>query len=172
MRLDFPNGAETRPTTDRVRESLFSSLQMDIPGCRFCDLYSGAGTIGIEALSRGAESAAFVDGDRRCIEALEKNLEHTNLAEYATVFRGQLPRCYKTVWQKAGPFDIVFTDPPYSVDPTPLLRTVAELCSGHGLLLILQCDRHMEAGDIGVPILRRKEYGKTALVWYEVGARE
>ncbi len=166
IRLQYPKGEKIRPSTDRMRESLFGSLGDEVVGSRFCDLYAGAGTVGIEALSRGAQSAVFVEKNPRCMEALQTNLANTHLAERATVFRGNLPRCLKEVWQKFAPFDIVFAGPPYSVDPAPLLLIAAKLISGHDTLLIVQCDSRTVVEATGLRQLRRQEFGGTAVVWY------
>ncbi len=166
IRLQYPKGARIRPTTDRVRESLFASLGDEVVGSRFCDLYAGAGTVGIEALSRGAQSAVFVEKNRRCLEALHDNLENTHLVERATVVRGNLPACIKDVWQKSGPFGIVFADPPYADDPQPLLPVVAELMAGAGGLLLLQCDSRTDPDAAGLHLLRRQEFGDTVVMWY------
>lgn len=166
LRLQYPKGADIRPTTDRVRESLFSSIGDDIIDCRFCDLYAGAGSVGIEALSRGAASATFVEKGPRCIEALERNLRTTRLEGAATVLRGRLPECLKEIWQNSGPFDIVFADPPYSADLEPLLRAVADVLGGAAVVFLLQSDSRVEPEPGPLEVLRRRTYGETALTWY------
>lgn len=168
LRLLYPKGEKIRPTTDRVRESLFASLGDEVAGSRFCDLYAGAGTVGIEALSRGAHSAVFVEKHRHCLEALRANLENTHLVERATVVRGNLPVCLKDVWQKSGPFGIVFADPPYAHDPQPLLLALAELMAGAGGLLLLQCDSRTNPEAAGLQLLRRQEFGDTVVMWYHL----
>ena len=79
MPLKAAEGNNTRPTTDRIKETLFNILQADIPGCRFLDLYSGSGAIGIEALSRGARQAVFVENSRPAIAVIKDNLNFTAL---------------------------------------------------------------------------------------------
>jgi 16S rRNA (guanine966-N2)-methyltransferase len=110
-RLQAPRGARTRPTADRVREALFSMLG-DVSGARVLDLYAGSGALGIEALSRGAESAVFVERDRAALAALERNLE-------ATGARGQVRRqdVARFLARSEGTFDLVFCDPPYDGAP-------------------------------------------------------
>ena len=78
-------GLETRPTTDRIKETLFNMLQSDIPGCKFLDLYSGSGAIGIEALSRGAAKAVLVENSKKAVECIKDNLMFTKLADKADV---------------------------------------------------------------------------------------
>ena len=78
-------GRQTRPTTDRIKETLFNMLSNDIPRCRFLDVFSGSGAIGIEALSRGAAMAVFVENSRKAVECINKNLAFTKLADRAQV---------------------------------------------------------------------------------------
>jgi 16S rRNA (guanine966-N2)-methyltransferase len=110
-RLVAPRGAGTRPTADRVREALFSMLG-DVSDARVLDLYAGSGALGIEALSRGAESAVFVERDRAALAALERNLE-------ATGARGEVRRqdVARFLVRPEGTFDLVFCDPPYDGAP-------------------------------------------------------
>ena len=87
LQLKTPAGSDTRPTTDRIKETLFNVLQDEIPYAVFVDLFAGSGAIGIEALSRGASKAYFFETDRRAIDCIEENLKHTKLFEKALVFR-------------------------------------------------------------------------------------
>ena len=81
-------GMQTRPTTDRIKETLFNILSPLIPGCRFLDLFAGSGAIGIEALSRGAENAAFIDSSRQAVTVIRSNLNFTHLTEHSRVIAG------------------------------------------------------------------------------------
>lgn len=109
--LKTPEGMQTRPTTDRVKEALFSIIQFDIPGCRVLDLFGGTGQLGIEALSRGAKSAVFVDASDTACKLIKENLRRTKLENDAKVVRSDyleyLRRCNET-------FDVIFLDPPYA----------------------------------------------------------
>ena len=109
--LKTPEGMQTRPTTDRVKEALFSIIQFDIPGCRVLDLFGGTGQLGIEALSRGAKSAVFVDASDAACKLIKENLKRTKLENDAKVVRSDymeyLRRCRET-------FDVIFLDPPYA----------------------------------------------------------
>lgn len=110
MQLSAPEGMDVRPTTDKVKESIFNIVQFDIEGRRVLDLFAGSGQLGIEALSRGAAHATFVDSSQRAIAVVEKNLRHTKLIGNATVRREEagnfLLRTRET-------FDLAFLDPPY-----------------------------------------------------------
>ncbi|MDB4927790.1 MAG: putative Ribosomal small subunit methyltransferase, partial [Myxococcaceae bacterium] len=109
--LGPPRGAETRPTSDRVREAIFNIAAARIEGARVLDLFAGTGALGVEALSRGAAHATFVECDRGLCQTIETNLENLecDAARYAVLLR-DVRRAFK---QAAGPFDLVFIDPPY-----------------------------------------------------------
>lgn len=113
-KLIAPDGLKTRPTTDRIKESLFNIIAPDLYGAVFLDLFSGSGGIGIEALSRGAEMAVFVDNGKKAIEAVEANLCHTKLKDKAAVYKTDVIEAIKVLSGKNMKFDIIFMDPPYS----------------------------------------------------------
>ena len=110
-RLKEPQGMDIRPTTDKVKESMFSILQFDIEGRRVLDLFGGTGQLGIEALSRGAASAVFVDSRREACQLIRSNLKKTHLEPYASVVQSDyleyLNRCRER-------FDLILLDPPYA----------------------------------------------------------
>lgn len=105
-------GLATRPTTDRIKETLFNMLQPDIPGCRFLDLFAGSGAIGIEALSRGAREAVFVENQKKAWACIKDNLSFTKLSDHSRIF---LMDAVSALSQLEGEpaFDIIFMDPPY-----------------------------------------------------------
>ena len=111
VQLKTPDGMATRPTTDRVKEALFSIIQFEIPGATVLDLFGGTGQLGIEALSRGAKRAVFVDAGEPACRLIRENLKRTKLEADATVIRSDyldyLKRCRET-------FQIIFLDPPYA----------------------------------------------------------
>ena len=107
-------GLSTRPTTDRIKETLFNILHPGIPGCRFLDLYAGSGAIGIEALSRGAACAVFVEKNPAAVRCIEENLVFTKLRDRAEVIRTDTVLALANLESRnTEPFDIVFLDPPY-----------------------------------------------------------
>ena len=112
MPLRTVKGMDVRPTTDRTKETLFNILQTYIPGCRFLDLYAGTGSIGTEALSRGASYACFVEKDRKIQKLIEENLTFTRLIDRASIMKGDVAL---NLMQLEGgePFDIIFMDPPF-----------------------------------------------------------
>lgn len=118
-------GLTTRPTTDRIKETLFNMIQNDIPDCRFLDLFSGSGAIGIEALSRGAQMAVFVEQNREAAGIIRENLKFTHLEKDSQLLTMDVRQALVRL-QDEKPFDIVFMDPPYRQD---LERDVLEYLS-------------------------------------------
>lgn len=110
--LKTPDGADTRPTTDRIKETLFNMLQQDIPGSVFVDLFSGSGGIGIEALSRGAKKAYFVENNGRALDCIRQNIAFTKLQDRAIVIKQDVCSALGGIAEEA--VDIVFMDPPYN----------------------------------------------------------
>ena len=109
-------GKTARPTTDRIKETLFNIIQAYIPGARVLDLFAGSGALGIEALSRGAASAVFVDADRKAVETIRDNLRFTKLTSCAEVLHMQAEDAARLFSEKKKTFDVVFLDPPYGKD--------------------------------------------------------
>lgn len=111
LRLKTPEGMDTRPTTDRIKETLFNMLQPYLPGAVFVDLYSGSGGIGIEALSRGAGHAYFVENNKNALACITHNLQVTKFVERATVLKQDVLSALQGIHEKEA--DVVFMDPPY-----------------------------------------------------------
>ena len=111
VQLKTPDGMQTRPTIDRVKEALFSIINFDIPGSSVLDLFGGTGQLGIEALSRGAKSAVFVDASETACKLIRENLKRTKLGQDAKVVRSDYLDFLTRTNEK---FDIVFLDPPYA----------------------------------------------------------
>lgn len=109
--LKAPEGLDVRPTTDRIKETLFNMLQWDIPGGVFLDLFSGSGGIGIEALSRGAKKAYFVDNAPKSIACIQQNLAFTKMEDRAVVLKQDVLSALSGI--REGEADIIFMDPPY-----------------------------------------------------------
>lgn len=111
LRLKTPEGMDTRPTTDRIKETLFNMLQPYLGGALFVDLFSGSGGIGIEALSRGARHAYFVENERRALSCILENLRYTRLNDQATVLKTDVLSALYGIHEREA--DIIFMDPPY-----------------------------------------------------------
>ena len=134
-RLKELEGTETRPTTDRVKEGLFSALQFDIEGRRVLDLFAGTGQLGIECLSRGAASAVFVDRRADAVKLIRENLKLTELQDRARVVAGDSMEFLRSLRER---FDIVFLDPPYEaglLEPAVAHLTAFDILNPHGIIV-------------------------------------
>ena len=126
--LVAPQGQNTRPTSDMARESLFNIIAPHVPGAHFLDIFCGSGAMGIEALSRGAKTATFIDNAHSAIQAVQTNLAKTKLATQATVLKASATQALSGL---NTAFDIIFLDPPYD---TNLANQTIALLSGTSLL--------------------------------------
>ncbi|MEA3057014.1 MAG: hypothetical protein QOD30_2446 [Actinomycetota bacterium] len=149
--LVAPPGTDTRPTSDRVREAVFNALgSLDaVVGARVLDLFAGSGALGIEALSRGAASATFVDTSQKAIDAVRANLESTGLT--GTVIRADAHR------YDDGPFELAMLDPPYATTDPEWAWLLDHL---DAQVVVLESDRELDLGDAW-EVLRSKRYGNT-----------
>ena len=144
--LATPSGKDTRPTTDRIKETLFNILQPDVPGSRFLDLFSGSGGIGIEALSRGASEAVFVESGREALRCIRENLAKTKFEKQSLVLPVDVGRGISRLEKTGQAFDIIFADPPYRKGfEARLLRRFAESSIVRpGTLIVLESSRETE----------------------------
>lgn len=124
IQLKTPAGMETRPTTDRIKETLFNMLQSDICDCVFLDLFSGSGAIGIEALSRGAKEAVFLEQNEKAVACIKENLQNTGLKRNAKVNKRDVFLGLEQLKTEGRIFDIVFMDPPYKQELERKVLTV------------------------------------------------
>lgn len=167
IQLKTPEGMLTRPTADKVKEALFSIIQFDIPGATVLDLFGGTGQLGIEALSRGADRAVFVDAREEACKLIRENLKRTRLEEQGSVVRSDylvyLDRCRET-------FDIIFLDPPYAeVFLENALNRITEidiLRSGGIIVTERPLDKALPWEIEGYTRSRDYKYGKTLLTIY------
>lgn len=111
--LVCPSGNNTRPTTDRIKETLFNILQTEVPDARFLDLFSGSGGIGIEALSRGSKQCVFVENGKEAVACIKTNLKNTKLSEQSQVMAMDVMQALRRLDALGQPFDLIFMDPPY-----------------------------------------------------------
>ena len=161
-RLTAPRGMRTRPTADRVREALFSMLG-DVGGARVLDLYAGSGALGIEALSRGAESALFVEREPRAVAAIERNL--ASLGVEARVARQDVLRFLA---RADGTFDLVFCDPPYDSASRlagPLAERLPALIA-EDARIVTESDKRNPL-ELPFPLLVERAYGDTRIAIHE-----
>ena len=170
-KLRFPDRPDLRPTPDRVRETLFNWLTPVIDGARCLDLYAGTGALGIEALSRGAATAIFVDEDRQSISAIEKNLAKTQLA--GRVRQQDVFSFLKNAAAAAEKFQIVFADPPYDKMKSgesfteKLLdnETLPRLLEPHGVFVLEKRPSEELPPTKLWQVSRRKTYGATEVLF-------
>lgn len=165
-RLKSPKGLMTRPTSDRIKESLFSILGSRVVGRRVLDLFAGTGSLGLEALSRGAASAVFVDYATGNV--LRENAEHTRLSETARILRGDVFSSLSRLAAEGATFDFVFCDPPYhkglweralaALDASPMLSK--------GAIVIVECgeDEQTVPALSTLSLVREERYGHTTRV--------
>lgn len=175
-RLLGPRGQAIRPTSDRVKEALFSILGERTTGARVLDLYAGTGSIGIEALSRGAAHATFVEADRQALRLVNSNLEQCGLQQSANVCACQVSQFFRRATQWSGPYDIVFCDPPYQLTPE-LIAMAQEWNAGwlaDDAVVILEHGKKAEIPQtMGLlSQVKRYDYGDTALTRFHVTAKE
>lgn len=146
LNLKTTPGFDTRPTADKIKETLFNILSPYLPGCCFLDLFAGSGAIGIEALSREASFCAFVDNDPRAIKCIRENLAFTKLEDGALVIQKNALAAIAELSIKKYRFDIVYLDPPYKA---ALEEETLRLLAGSGItdrdtLVILEASRETD----------------------------
>ncbi len=174
-KLKLVHGKGTRPIMDRVKENLFNLIQWDVPGSRFLDLFGGTGSVGIEALSRGAAEAVFVDSGRDAIATIHANLAHCRLDHLAAVIRtdafsflGNTPR---------EPFDIIYIAPPQYVEMWSkallLLDQRPDWLTPKGIVAVqIHPREHQDLPLVNLEQYDRRKYGSTLLCFYQRVAEE
>ena len=167
VQLKTPDGLTTRPTTDRVKEALFSIIQFEIPGAVVLDLFGGTGQLGIEALSRGAKNAVFVDAGEPACRLIRENLKRTKLEVDAKVIRSDYLDYLKRCREK---YNIIFLDPPYAeVFLENALKCITEidiLHSGGIIVAERPLGKELPWEFEGYQRSREYKYGKTLLTVY------
>lgn len=132
-------GQDTRPTTDRSREALFAMLQFEVPGTRFLDLFAGSGGVGIEALSRGAQEAVFVELSRDAAHCVRSNIKTTGFEACSRLLIKDVYQAIRQLGQEGQRFDIIFMDPPYDHDlEMPCVQAIlkAGILEEEGLIVV------------------------------------
>lgn len=167
VNLKTPDGLATRPTSDRVKEALFSVINFDIPGAAVLDLFGGTGQLGIEALSRGAHSAVFVDESEQACALIRENLRRTKLEQQGRVVRNDYLSFLRSC---KAEFDIIFLDPPYAeVFLENALKCITEidiLHSGGIIVCERPLDKELPWEYPGFTRSKDYKYGKTLINLY------
>lgn len=167
-------GRETRPTSGRVKESLFNIIGSDVISTAVLDLFAGTGSLGLEALSRGADRAVFIDREKRCARLIKQNLASLGFHDRGRVSAASLPQAVEHLRGKR--FQLVFIDPPYGRGlAVPVLETIDKvgILAGSGLVAVEHSSREELPEQVGGLSLRdRRSYGDTALSFYSPAGRE
>jgi 16S rRNA (guanine966-N2)-methyltransferase len=165
-KLAAPRGLDTRPTSDRVRENIFN-LVGPVDGARVLDLFAGSGALGIEALSRGAAGAVFVELDADAVRTIKRNLDHVRLTG-ARVVHGDVLRTIAQEATAGAKYDLVLVDPPYGMlteIQTRLARHLPPLLAADGLLVV-ETDARVEP-ELPLPVRTSRKYGQTRVTLFE-----
>jgi 16S rRNA (guanine(966)-N(2))-methyltransferase RsmD len=161
-------GTGTRPTTDKIKESIFNMIGPYFNGGQGLDLYGGSGGLGLEALSRGMDHFIFIDKDQKAIQTIKENLKQCNYEDKAEIFRNDAKRALKALHKRELQFDMIFLDPPYAkqmlvkdieeIDKLSLLTSSGSIVAEHGSEVLLP--EHI--GDF--ELVRQETYGKTTTI--------
>ncbi len=165
--LHTPLGMDTRPTLGRTRESLFSMLYGAFEEAKVLDLFAGTGALGIEALSRGAEYAVFCDKAKPAIKAIKKNIAMLKIEDETSVIAGDWTQALSRLRQDNMRFDLIFVDPPYKMDPNPVLKEliVCQTLSKHGIIILEHdVNQTIDIPD-GLQVHHQRTYKDTAITF-------
>lgn len=167
VRLKTPDGLQTRPTAERVKEALFSAIQFEIEGRAVLDLFAGSGQLGIEALSRGAESAVFVDEGKVPVSCIRENLQKTKMESCTAVVQSDYQSYLSTCRRKFG---LIFLDPPYEgkMLENALDKIIAfDILSSGGIIVAERPEgKALDAEYPGYQRSKDYRYGKTSIAIY------
>ena len=168
-KIEAPEGKNTRPTLDRVRENLFNILQMNIRDSRVLDLFAGSGALSIEALSRGAESATLVDSDRNASRIQKKNLEALGFANRAEVLLRDWKQAAAELAREGRRYDLVFLDPPYRMtDLHEVFTAVGQLLAEDGLVILEHEAKAAVTAGEGYEETDRRQWGYCGVTFYRL----
>ena len=171
-RIESPSGRNTRPTLDKVREAVFSSLGGFFDGGAVLDLYAGSGAIGFEALSRGMDHAVFADSDRNAVSVIRKNAETLNLTDQCTIYPMKAEKVLSLLAKEGTAFDLVYLDPPYRRQEN---ERIAQRLSDEGLLkpdavVVMESLKEEQFSETIGRLVRYKEavYGISRISYYKM----
>lgn len=170
-KLKTLKGDATRPTSDKVKESLFNIIASYIPGAEVLDLYAGTGNLGIEALSRGAVSAVFVDNSRESCRIIKENLEHTKMQDKGIVYHGSVQSIISKLAAQNKMYDIIFMDPPYKknfIVETLNILANNDIIKKNGILIAEHSILDVVPEDSGkLRLVSSRRYRETVLSFYK-----
>lgn len=172
--LKSVDSAGTRPTQDRTKETLFNVIHNSVYDSCFLDLFSGSGAIGIEALSRGAKKAYFVENNKKALQYIEQNLEFTKLKEDAVIVKKDVNDALKEFESQGLKFDIIFVDPPYNqlLEKEVLIFLSKSVLIDNCSMIIIEASKETDFSyidNLGFRIIKTKEYKTNKHVFVELG---
>lgn len=162
-------GENTRPTLDRVKESIFNIMQNKIEGAKVLDLFSGSGAIGLEFLSRGAEKAIMCDKSKEAVNIIKKNIEKTHMEKNTQVFNTDFESCLEKL--KSKQFDIIYLDPPYETDyiKKSLEKIIKLNIANEESQIIIETDDEKrikkEIEKLDIEIIDKRKYGRATIIF-------
>ena len=162
-------GENTRPTLDRVKESIFNIIQNEIEGAKILDLFAGSGAIGLEFLSRGAEKAVMCDKSKEAANIIKKNIEKTHMENQAQLINADFENCLEKI--KNEQFDIIYLDPPYATEyiKKSLEKIIKLNIAKEESLIIIETDDEQrilkEIENIDVEIVDKRKYGRATIIF-------
>lgn len=169
LKLNTPGDDRVRPTTDRVKESMFNIVQDWVYDSQVLDLFAGSGALGIEALSRGASQAVFCDNSLDSIKIIKSNIEKARVADRSQIVSGDFKRCLRDMEAKNQSFDMIFVDPPYYKGLFEEVLDTIRSCKilKKGGIVIVEHDAKRPIGQVeGLEVYKEKKYGITMLTFY------
>lgn len=169
LKLNTPGDDRVRPTTDRVKESMFNIVQDWVYDSQVLDLFAGSGALGIEALSRGASQAVFCDNSLDSIKIIKSNIEKARVVDRSQIVSGDYKRCLRDMEAKNQSFDMIFVDPPYYEGLfEEVLDTIrsCKILKKDGIVIV-EHDAKRPIGQVeGLEVYKEKKYGITMLTFY------
>ncbi|MGQ0736536.1 MAG: 16S rRNA (guanine(966)-N(2))-methyltransferase RsmD [Acidobacteriota bacterium] len=167
-RLKPPDWTGLRPTSDKLRETLFNVVAPRVADARVLDLFAGTGALGLEALSRGAAQAVFIDHDRRAVALVAENAARCGVGERCVIIRATVERALEQASAR-GPFDLIFVDPPYEFDAVSTVTAAARALARGGLLVLEHTARRSAPQVDTARAVRTIRSGDSALTLFEAG---
>lgn len=171
-KLRTGHGSQTRPTANRTREAVFNILASQIPGKRVLDLFAGSGALGIEALSRRADAAVFIDIDRKAIGVLQANIKDLGLEEQSRIIRWDVTKNLSCLYALNRSYDLVFMDPPYlthMIAPTLRNLHISQFLARGARIIVEHSLREpvAPAGQLPFEVADQRRYGKTLVTFLD-----
>lgn len=171
--FEAPQGRDTRPTLDRVRENVFNILQRKVRDARVLDLFSGSGAMAFEALSRGADQAVLVDVDRAANATQRRNAEKLRMVERCTLLHCDWLQAIRQLCAKGERFDLIFLDPPYAMhDMTPVMDALRPLMAEDAVILLEHEARTFPATPDGFELYDSRKYGIAGVSFFRLWTNE